>query len=126
MKSSIIILSTLMLLLGCKYEKISSSDTQKNNSTYLEGITCSKQRLTYENNIKIILDVNCIKCHGEEKAAHGVTLNNYQVVKKYIEKNELACVLVSDDCPSMPPKKQLKETEKNQILCWIKNGYPEK
>mgnify|MGYP000259132810 CR=1 FL=1 len=123
---------SLTILLGfyaCKSDTgttttVKKEEVKKEEKAAASETGCSKERLTYEVNIKPTLTTYCTGCHSGDNPPDGINLTKEDVVKALALRGKLMCVLSSPDCKAMPPGKRLPKDQVDMIECWIKNNAP--
>lgn len=90
-------------------------------------VPVTETRITYTNDIKPILDNNCIRCHSSEKqgaerngAPPDVNLDKYETV---VDVAERANAKIQSG--TMPPTGGLPEEERNLFQQWLDQGLEE-
>ncbi len=101
------------------------------------GSLCAKD-VDFKREIRPILEVNCIVCHGAEKAKGGLKLltkahalkggeNGTALVEKDPAKSPLytSTTVPADNDAAMPPKgDRLTSAQQNSLKAWIEQGAP--
>lgn len=82
------------------------------------------QSVTYNQNVKTIIDNNCISCHGSSSPSAGVSLTNYNEVKTAVLSNNLIQRMNSSASP-MPPSGKLPQPTIDQVQSWKDGGLLE-
>lgn len=114
MKKSILFsLAIAALIIAC------SSDT-----IVLQDPDCP-DTLTYESNIKEIIDLTCSAengCHGSSPG-HQYVFSSYEQSLRALDNGDFEKSIRDG---SMPKEgyPQLTDQEMSDLLCWIKDGYP--
>jgi uncharacterized membrane protein len=108
--------TTLILITGCTYDSTDDLIVSQSNGT-----------ITYNQNIKSIIDNNCISCHGYVPS-NGATfsLTNYQNVKDaVINKNLIDRISRSEGASGAMPLggPRLPNSSINLIIQWKNQGY---
>ncbi len=81
--------------------------------------------LTYEADIKAIIDANCISCHGNPPTNNApMSLVTYDDVTSAVDNRGLLNRINSTTNP-MPPGGQLPGNTRQLIEDWINQGMPE-
>jgi hypothetical protein len=78
--------------------------------------------LTYEQEIRPLLDTYCFKCHGESKAKGGVNLHAYKdLTSVYKDPKTWQTVMTQMRDRNMPPEKkpQPSAVEQEKITAWL-------
>ena len=102
---------------------IASSCTNDNSSTLSEP-TKIVGPVTYNNNVKAIIDNNCINCHGNVPTNNApFSLTTYADVKSKIESIENRISKADGDSQLMPQGgPRLPQTSINIIMKWQNDG----
>ena len=76
---------------------------------------CDGSSPTYDADISLIIQQNCIQCHGDYSSYAGLStvISNGQFEKE----------VLTDQ--TMPQSSPLTEAQLNKIKCWVENSYPE-
>ena len=80
------------------------------------------RKITYQEDIKTIIDNNCISCHGISSPQAGLTLLTYEQVKESSKTRGLISRMNSSSNP-MPPSGKLSQEKLNLIDKWKNDGY---
>jgi hypothetical protein len=86
---------------------------------------CTDTSLTFTNDIKPIMDLNCAStCHSAKKHAHGIDLSTYENVKAAAaDKSFMGSIRHQGVYTPMPKNHdKLDEVTLQKISCWIDNG----
>jgi cytochrome c5 len=118
----IIITSTVIALLfaACK-------GTQKTaTTTPVVPLDCSNKALTYNTEIKTIIENNCTKCHNTNNKA-GYNFFTLESVKKAVGNGQLlGTIKHTSGFAKMPAyAAKLDQSAIDKIECWINNGMKE-
>lgn len=111
MKKCIYIISSAILLIACEsrtYEEISDN-------------TPIAENVTYNKDVKAIIDANCVSCHSPGVQA----LNNYTEVKNNIDIIIDRISRPNGDPLKMPQGGSLSPTQVNIITKWKADGLSE-
>lgn len=121
MKTSASILSILIvsLFLGCVKNAIEPVETTPTNTN-----TITDDNITYNKNIKPIIDQNCGGCHHPQTLNILPYLTNYEEVKFEAENGTFASTIFDANPRLMPPSNPLLNNEKKLITKWINLYYP--
>ena len=84
----------------------------------------SGRKITYLEDIKTIIDNNCISCLGSVAPRVGLTLLTYDQVKESAQNGNLINRMNSSSNP-MPPNGKLSQGKLNIIDKWKNDGYIE-
>jgi len=112
---SVLSVSAICFLNGCYYD----------NFKELNPITAAcdtTNTVTYEADVKAIINTNCISCHS----AGGGTqpyLDNYQNLAAY-SPEQLLAVLAPNAVKPMPPSSPLSQSDIDKITQWVKGCRP--
>lgn len=109
-----LILLPLLILTSCSNE--STSDLI--DVPFVENVT-------YTNNVKPIIDNNCLGCHGDPTTNSApMTLNTYEKVKEYGENGKLIDFISRTDVTLMPlGGMRLPQPTIDQIIKWRDQGF---
>jgi mono/diheme cytochrome c family protein len=116
MKCKIFLLAVASLLLSCSSDSL--SDLQDNTNV---------TSITYTNNVKAIIDANCLTCHGNNPSFGASTsLTSYINVKNASQSNNLleriSKAAGSDGAmPEGGPR--LSQQNINTVSAWITENY---
>jgi mono/diheme cytochrome c family protein len=82
--------------------------------------------ITYESQIKSILNINCNECHSGNEPAKGYDLTDINTLKLIIENGELMGTIQHEPgFKPMPYKSdKMSESDIETIRIWIQNGMP--
>ena len=86
-------------------------------------LDCSTREYSFAADIKNILEVNCVRCHGVN-GADGLNFNTIEDAKKAANKGELLGTIKHENgFPKMPKYgAKLDQLSIDKIECWIKTG----
>ncbi len=83
-------------------------------------------KITYNTNVKPIIDNNCLSCHGNPTTNNApISLTNYNEVLLAAKQSDLL-KRMTDPSTAMPPAGLLPSTTSDIVKKWINDGYPEK
>ncbi|NQW42013.1 MAG: hypothetical protein HQ463_01090 [Bacteroidetes bacterium] len=122
MKSAIFILISAILLYSCAKKATNIVSTPKPIENHTTDNKALDTLLTYNLQIKPLIDKYCIQCHNSQ---YILKLNNYAQVKINADNGEInKHVLV---IKNMPPKNQpqLSADELKMLAAWLTNGAKE-
>jgi uncharacterized membrane protein len=92
------------------------------SSTILLLTSCGKQEVvcdgstrTYDADIKVIIDDNCVSCHSSYDTYSGVMTD--------VDNGSFETEVISRQ--SMPREGDLTRDELTKIKCWLEQGAPE-
>jgi hypothetical protein len=93
----------------------------------MSEIDCSKMSLSYNSDIKPILELYCIDCHGSHKKKGGYNFTQISDLKRAAKSgNLLGSIKWKKGYPKMPRHdNQLDLNTINKIECWVNNGMKE-
>lgn len=117
-----IVALVIVLVLG-------SISCASNSEEDLYGIElCDTTNVSWENNIRDILQVNCVPCHNPDLHYNDVRHDTYTEELKVVNDGRLRGVVNHrPGYPQMPYQlPQLPECEREQINLWLDKGAPEK
>jgi len=119
-KNFLFYLSALLILSSCESEHLYGPDG------ILEVAGCDTIDLSYTNQIKSILDGNCMDCHSTANASAAIVLDNYAAVKDAINNGEvLKAINHESGVSDMPPSGKMNNCTILQIETWVKEGMKE-
>ena len=81
--------------------------------------------LSYNLNIKQIIDNQCISCHAPGSGVAGAVgdFRNYAGLQAYLKNGKILDAVVNDK--TMPQGGGMSQAQRDSINCWIASGYPE-
>lgn len=82
---------------------------------------CETAGLTYDNEIKVLINSNCSTRGCHYTGSQEPTLTNYQEVKDNLDRISKQAL----EERTMPPSGPLATCEHNQLTQWIADGAPE-
>ncbi len=87
---------------------------------------CQTEGITFSTEILKILQNQCFSCHDAANNFGGVTLENYESLKVYIDNGSLLGAIKHEDGFSAMPKNQapLVECDIEKMEAWINAGAP--
>jgi hypothetical protein len=107
----------------------SSSQSCVNNSEEeLYGIKpCDITNVTWESKVRVIMENNCVMCHGPKVAFKGVRHDTYEAEMIVVKDGRLRGVVNHLPGYSKMPKDRgkLPDCELKLINIWLDNGAPE-
>ena len=117
MKNLVIVLFLLLGIGGCYY------DVEEEIYPTTE---CSTEDMSYQTDIFPIINDNCLGCHDAASNFGGITLEGYDLLKIYVDNNQLLGVIKHESGFSPMPKNTAKllDCEVEKIEAWIVNGAP--
>ena len=84
---------------------------------------CDGGTPTYDDDIKLIIDNNCVSCHSA--GANKGDYTTYSTFSTHRSNGKFeSSVLIKQDMPESSSSK-LSQSELNLIKCWVENGFPE-
>lgn len=96
----------------------------KNNSC--EASECLTDGLTYENEIKKIVDKHCVGCHNTTNPLGDVLLETYAQVKLSIDSESfMNTIHYKPNYAAMPPSYQLSSCDIDKLEQWIEKELPQ-
>ena len=110
-----VILFFVVILTGCYY------DVEEELYSTLD---CQTAEMSYEKDIKPIIEMDCYGCHSAAANFGNVTLEDYEELLKYVNNSALLGVIKHEKGFSPMPKNQamLLECEIEKIESWIADG----
>ena len=108
------------LLVACKGTKETVSTTP------VAPLDCTSKTLSYQTDIKPIIETNCSRCHNANEKA-GYNFLKIESVKKAATSGVLlGTIKHQKGFPKMPAyAAKLDQTSIDKIECWINNGMKE-
>ena len=118
-------LGKALIVLGCLAVLLSACTFHSEEELY--GIVpCDTTLVTWDYNIRAILEKNCVPCHNEELKYNGVRHDVYELELIVVEDGRLNGVV--NHLPGFPQMPyllpQLPECERTLINTWIERGAP--
>lgn len=115
------------LLLAAFFIVLLSNCIYHNESEYFAATpadTCNTQNMSYQNDIKSILEANCLACHKTTNASFGINLEGYAKVKPYAQSGELSKVInhVAGYDPMPKNASKMSDCDIAKIDAWIEQG----
>ena len=80
--------------------------------------------VTYDDDVKTIIDNNCVACHSGPSASAGLSLVTYQQVRNSAENGNLIARMNNATNP-MPQGGLLPAATRAIIDAWAADGFPE-
>ncbi|QYJ68737.1 c-type cytochrome [Flavobacterium litorale] len=113
------ILLTGLLVALCSCESNTFED--------IEADVIQDGEITYNDNVKAIIDNNCISCHAPGGVASFTPLTTYTEVRFAVENKGLLNRIQrqNGEDGQMPPMGRMPMNNIDQILQWAENGLPE-
>ena len=118
---AISLLVCIIIIQGCFYDK---ADQQ-----YPSTGNCDTTGITYNVEIKAILDANCKTCHDGTASISGIDLYNYQTISalaldgQFTYGTLLSAVMHQGGAPFMPQTgPMLQDCDINKIAAWVHSG----
>ena len=95
-----------------------------NNSCEVSVADCVSENMSFENDIKPILEENCTGCHGGSKPKNGYDFTNAQKFKEIALTGDVYLAIThSEGVTAMPFKgDKLSDCDITKIKSWIDNG----
>ncbi len=116
----ITVLSLFILVVavsGCYYDN--EAELYPNN-------TCDTINVTYNSQIKTILNANCTTCHSGGSPAAGISLDNYNDAKTQATNGNLyGVVSYSTGYTGMPASGKMNDCNIALIKKWVDSGAPQ-
>ena len=82
---------------------------------------CDGSSPTYDADISLIIQQNCIQCHGT--GSSNGNLSTYSGLSSVTTNGKFESEVLTNQ--TMPQSGSLTEAQLNQIKCWVENGFPE-
>ncbi|MBI3518555.1 MAG: hypothetical protein HY062_04260 [Bacteroidetes bacterium] len=112
---SVLSVSALCLLNSCYYDNFKELHPQ--------SAPCdTSNTVTYQANVKAIMDANCISCHSPGGGTQPY-LDSYQNLSTY-SSDQLLAVLAPNALKPMPPSSALSASDVGLITQWVKGCRP--
>lgn len=113
MKAKIVLLaaSSLLFLMHCK-------------RTPTPGPIDNTGPVRYSPEIENIMYNNCTTCHGGNAPSAQIDLTTYDNVRTQTENGNLLS-RINDGADPMPPSGQLSLENRDKIMKWMEEGFPE-
>ena len=119
------LLVCIIIFEGCFYDK---ADQQYPSS----GSNCDTTGITYNVEIKAILDANCKDCHNGTASISGIDLYDYSTISglaldgQFTYGTLLSAVMHQGGAPFMPQSGGiLQDCDIKKIAAWVHSGAPE-
>jgi len=110
------------IVCGCYFDHFD----ELHPASALTDVCDSSYAATYKQSVSIIMQNNCISCHGPSLASGNVTLDTYQgVVTQANNGNLMGSIQQHSGYQAMPPGTQLRSCEISKIQQWISGGMPQ-
>jgi len=118
MRRVIIYILPLLLLTSCYYDV---------EEVLYAGEECNTENVSYDADIRLILDNHCMICHNASSNFGNVKLETHAQVATRVESGVLLGVIRHDPGFSAMPQgnPKIPECQIRQIESWIDNGYPQ-
>ncbi len=113
-----------MFLLSLAVFAYLSACTYNKEDKLYPTTTCDTAAVNYNNNIKQILQSDCLSCHGAanfQSKGGGKNLDGYNNAMSSSARI-LSRVIDTEDPMPPPPKERLSACKVNQIRAWINQG----
>jgi hypothetical protein len=118
------LLVCIIIFQGCFYDK---ADQQ-----YPSTGICDTTNITYNVEIKAILDEHCKTCHDGTASISGINLYDYSTISglaldgQFTYGTLLSAVMHTGGAPFMPQTgPMLQECDINKIVAWVHSGAPQ-
>jgi len=106
-------LACFVLLASCSYNKTELPEPEK-------IIVVAETSVTYTNDVKTIIDNNCVSCHGGQ---NGLFLNNYSQVKAIADSGDLLFwAIQGGGSQPMPTGGLLPQATLDILQSWLDQG----
>jgi mono/diheme cytochrome c family protein len=101
--------------IGCTYNK----------EDQLYAPECDTTAVTYNKNIKEIMEVSCLNCHGQDadNLGGGLKLGKYEDVN--VLSDDILNSVIRENNPMPKNAPRLSSCKINQIRAWINQGKPQ-
>jgi len=125
--ASIAVLSSVLLVItlfseGCYYDN--AKDLYPIDTVYVNDSTVDSTATLNYASVQSILSTNCATsgCHAAGNGAGRQPLSSYNEVKTAIESFSLKTRVENG---TMPPGGSISASDKNKLIDWVNQGYPE-
>lgn len=105
-------------ILGFFLTKCSKDKAPDPNSTTL---TCDSTKVSYNKDIKAILDENCVSCHEPNNLSGGSDFSTYATSKAKMA--SALCNINANGCSVMPTSGKMADSLITKIESWTNNGF---
>lgn len=124
MKNKFILLTVLC---GAFVASCVNENEEEVFATTEQNIISDSVRITYDLNVKAILEQNCTFCHNATDLRGGVDLSLYVETLPYVNDNSIVDVLTASNGKTLMPLggPALSQADINLITNWVSNGAPE-
>ena len=82
---------------------------------------CDGSSPTYDADISLIIQQNCVQCHGS--GSSNGNYSNFAGLATVISNGKFEQEVLTNQ--TMPQNGSLTEAQLNKIKCWVENNYPE-
>lgn len=115
------VIAIAMISTSCYY------DNEEDVYPFDPDQSCDTLNMSFTNNIKPILDNNCVSCHPTSNPSGGVILDSYNQVKIVADNGKLWGSVNHESGYSPMPQGggKLGDCDLNKIKAWINDGSPE-
>lgn len=114
----LITISFILSFSGCAKNEITE------NPYPFDYLTNNDEPITYQTHIKLLIENNCKGCHSPSPLNVLPYLTNYDEVKLETEQGTLLSTVLDNDPRAMPPDKPLTKQEKDMLIIWANNNFP--
>jgi len=118
----------LGLLCGLFLMMLSCSTSDNSEGTPMDDSNNedpNSEALSYQNDIRPIIQVNCLSCHGNPPTNNApMSLTSLSLVQNAIETRGLISRINSTTNP-MPPDGLMPQSARQAIADWANQGFPE-
>jgi len=125
--ASIAVLSSVLLVItlfseGCYYDN--AKDLYPIDTVYVNDSTVDSTATLNYASVQSIFSTNCATsgCHAAGNGAGRQPLSSYNEVKTAIESFSLKTRVENG---TMPPGGSISASDKNKLIDWVNQGYPE-
>lgn len=100
---------------------------QKHNEEELYGAYCETENISFERNIKPLIENRCLVCHSNNNAssqANGVVLEGYNNLKLKVDDGSLVNVISHKEGYEPMPRNnpKLNDCSINMVKIWVSEG----
>jgi hypothetical protein len=119
---SVLLIAVTLFSEGCYYDN--AKDLYPIDTVFVDSLTTDSNATYAYADVESIIANNCATsgCHASGNGSGRQPLSNYSEVKASIESFRLKERVAEG---SMPPGGSLSASDKNKLIDWINQGYPE-
>jgi uncharacterized membrane protein len=109
------------MLFSCTTNKTTLPEPQVEETTTTTADTTGVD-VTYTNDVKTIMDNNCVSCHG---SSGGISLVTYAQVKTQADAGRILARAITGSQGNMPPSGLMDQATRDVLQNWINQGAQE-